>query len=689
MANAQEMIKEQYFGAQPAIDASRVLKNKATDWYKELETNLYLEKVKQMWSAYHGAYFVSEGESHQVTFLGEQGEISALAVNHFRNLGQHMLTMITATRPVFEARATNTDYKSLVQTKLANGLLDYYMRDKRLEYHLKLAVEQAIVLGSGYIKMEWDDYIGEVVDTFEDDDEEGNTIEYDIREGDVTIKNLSVFDVVYDTNKEDASQQDWVLCRSFKNRFDLAAKYPEHAHKILSLPTKTDLYRYRFRMMAVDETEDIPVYEFFHKKTESMPEGRYLLFLESDIVLLDHAMPYRQLPVYRISPSDILGTSYGYSPLFDILPLQDALNSLYTTILTNNNTFGVQNIYVPRGADINVTQLVGGLNLVEGNEESGRPEPLQLTNTSPETFQFIELLERSMETISGINSVARGNPESSLKSGNALALVQSMALQFISGLQQSYVQLIEDVGTGLVYLLQDYAHSPRVAAIAGKNNRTYMKEFKGSDLDLVNRVIVDMGNPLARTTAGRIQMAEQMMQMGVIKNAQQYFNVIDTGRLDVMTEGSQNELLLIKAENEKLIAGSQVQGLAIDQHQLHILEHKGVLADPDLRQDPVLVQNTLAHIQEHLNLMRTTDPDLLSLIGEQPLGGQGGVPINPENALPQQPAAGNIADLGPLTEAPNVPGSAGELGINVPSPASPPEPFENLPTDPAALINNS
>jgi hypothetical protein len=106
-----------------------------------------------------------------------------------------------------------------------------------------------------------------------------------------------------------------------------------------------------------------------------------------------------------------------------------------------------------------------------------------------------------METISGINSVTRGQPEASLKSGNALALVQSMAIQFISGLQQSYVKLIEQVGTQLINNLKDYAKAPRVAAIVGKNNRTELKEFIGDDLQAINRVVVDMGNALSRCLA--------------------------------------------------------------------------------------------------------------------------------------------------------------------------------------------
>ena len=39
--------------------------------------------------------------------------------------------------------------------------------------------------------------------------------------------------------------------------------------------------------MAHDETDLIPVYEFYHKRTESMPDGRYLLYLDAGLTLLD------------------------------------------------------------------------------------------------------------------------------------------------------------------------------------------------------------------------------------------------------------------------------------------------------------------------------------------------------------------------------------------------------------------
>lgn len=658
-----------YFAAQEPEKTSAVLLEKGNAWFNLMYTNGYFNKLKDMWLAYHGAYYDSVSSGHKIVFGGEQGELAQIAINHVRNLSQHMITIVTSNRPNMQARATNTDYKSLVQTKLANDLLDYYMREKRLEKYLKKAVEYAVVMGSGYIKMEWNATTGDIYDF----NEETSTPIY---QGDVEFSNLSPLDVVFDTSKED-EHYDWVLCRSWKNRFDLAAKYPELKNKITSLPTKTDLYKLRFDMVSNEHTDDVPVYEFYHRRSESMPDGRYLMFLDENVVLVDAPMPYRELPVYRISPSIIMGTPFGYTPMFDVLPIQDSINSLYSTILTNQHAFGVQNIYVPRGADINFKSLAGGLNLIEGNAQAGKPEALNLTQTPPEIFNFLKILEQQAETISGINSVTRGNPEASLKSGTALAMVQSTALQFMSGLQGEYVRLIEDVGTGLISILKDFASVPRIAMIAGKSNKSYVeKEFTGDDLAMVNRVIVEVGNPLARTTAGKTQLATDLIQYGIIKTPEQFFTVLNTGKLEVMTDNTQNELLLIRSENEKLAEGKDVFALAVDQHLTHIKEHKAVLADPDLRMDLELAKKVMDHINEHINLLRETDPALLSIIGEQSLGPAGGSP--PAPAQPNQEInAGSPPNIAaamppePQAQMPNLP--------------SPPPPFENAPVTPQQM----
>lgn len=680
-----------YFAARDPEKVASAALDKAQSFFNLLRANSYLEKLQRMWRAYHGAYENDLGFGHRVNFSGEQGELVQLPVNHFRNLARHILVMITSNRPIMDARAINTDYKSLAQANLANGILDYYMREKGLEDVLARAVEYAIVLGSGFIKLSWNSMGGNIYDA---DPETGEFT----HEGELEFTNLSPFDVVVDGTKE-CWDNDWILCRTFQNRFNLMAKYPELADKIKGIPPKNQSAVYRLAVWSNDDTDDIPVYEFYHKQTEALPEGRYLLFLDADIILLDAKMPYRMIPIFRIAAGEILGTPYGYTDMFDIFPIQESINSLYSTIMTNQNAFGVQNLYVPRGADIAVNQLEGAMNIIEGN---AKPEALNLTQTPAEVFKFLEMLVQAGETLSGVNSVARGNPEASLKSGTALALVQSMALQFISGLQQSYVKLIEAVGTSIISILKDFSMTPKLITLVGKNNKPLLKEFTGDQVSEINRVVVDMGNALSRTIAGRVQMAEQLLQMKLLTNPNQYFQVINTGRLDSMYEGEMDDLLLIKRENEKLSEGINPPVSPLDKHSMHIQEHRAVLDDPDLRSNETLKNTVMNHIQGHLDDLRRVDPALLNLIGEVPLPpapnpnmgspaappGPPGGPPGPGMPAPGQGAMGaNMAQaqgnllqnpqLGPIQPGETL--SNGQSPMAMPNIPKPPGQFKNLP----------
>lgn len=697
---------DKYFGAEESDKLVAYLDKRAQDWFQALTTSDYIDKIKRSWQAYHGIYYEN---SHTISFGGENGELVNMPVNHYANIAQTTLTMVTGTRPSFQARAINTDLKSQIQTNLANGLLDFYMRDKRLEQDLKKAVEYAIVLGTGFIKMEWNATSGKIVDEIEPEfeyevdqvtgqeihtlDENGNpkikSQGFPIYEGDAEFSTLSPLDVVFDTSKETA-KMDWQLCRTFKNKYDLAAKFPEFEEDIKKLETKSDIQHYRLSLSTWDETVDVPVYEFFHRPTESVPYGRYVMYLSKDIILIDDALPYQKLPIFRISYRDILGTPFGYTNMFDLLPLQEEVNALYSTAVTNNHTFGVQNIVSQRDSGLTMTELAGGLNHIEVNDLNQAPRSLQLTNTSPETYNLIQLLVRDMEVISGMNSVARGNPDpkQNLRSGNALALVQAQALQFISGLQQSYIQLIEDVGTNLILMLQRFATVPRVAEISGISNQTYMKEFTGGDLNAVNRVVVDAGNALAQTTAGRVEMATQLIQMGMVKSPEQYMSVINSGKLESLTESQSKQNILIRAENEALLEGRPVIAMLTDDHSLHLREHQAVLADPTLRFDNDLVDRTLAHMQEHINILSNPEvANFLQTQGQQPIQPMGmpqPMPGQPAQA-PQQAAA--PSDLMSNPQAQDV-SSLNQVAPALPEAAQPAINDQGLPQTPSQNFAN-
>lgn len=634
-----------YFAARDSEKTASAVLQKATTYYTNIKSNSYVNKLANMYRFYYGNFNKGSEENHTVSFTGEEGELVSIPINMFRNLARHVINIITANRPVLEAKAINTDYKSLSQTYLANGILDYYMREKNLESIIYDAVEMATVMGASYIDMEWNATAGEARDF----DPETGEHSY---EGELEFTLYDPLSVVVDGTKENFYSQEWALVRTFQNRHNLAAKYPEFKDKILALPTKNEIYGYKLQTFSNDDTDDIPIFKFYHKKTEAMPEGRYMLFVSSEIVLLDVPMPYRVIPLFRLAPANIMGTPYGYSDMFDVYPIQEALNSTYSTIITNNNAFGVQNLFVPRGADLIHQALPGGLNIVEGN---AKPEPLQLTATAPETYKFAQILEQLGETQSGINSVTRGNPEASLRSGNSLALVQSMSLQFQNTFQRNYVRFLEDLGSNLIEILKDFANTPKLIAIVGRNKRSFMKEFTGDMISDVRRVIVDVGNPLAKTIAGRLEIANNLANMKLIKTPEQYFAVMETGRVDTLYEADMQDIFLIKRENEDMLEGKDVMADILDRHSLHIQEHRSVISDPDLRSNPELTAKVRRHIQEHIDMLRNVNPDLLMLIKEQPLNpeqfaGAPGLPPGPMNPQAGMNMGPQTATLGSSTD---------------------------------------
>lgn len=613
------MAQKDYFAARKGDELIAALNDKVESWNMTLESTGYLNKLRDMYAAYHGAYFNSVGDAHQISFGGDDGELVEMAVNDLRNLGSHMITMMTSSRPAMQTKAVNTDYKSIVQTRLADGLLDYYMREKRIEEYFKDACEYAVVFGSGFIKLNWNQMLGLVTNKEEIEAAEtlGEEIPAEEKEGDLEVDIMSPLDLIQDLTKE-GRDKDWIICRSFKNRYDLIAKYPDLEEEIMSIESKDSTDRVRMSSGIDEGTDDIPVFEFYHKRSEAMPEGKYAFYAGKEAMFYEGDLPYKKIPVYEVSAGHILGTPLGYSSLFDVLALQDASNSLFSAAMSNLNAFSVSNILNPAGSNIEVTQLSGSLNIIDYNPQAGAPQALDLVKISPELFRMIDMLANKQETLSGINSVVRGNPEASLRSGSAIAMIQANAIEFMSGLQASYTFLIESVGLGILEILQDFAHSPRIANIVGNSGRSYMKEFSSDDISDINRVIVDSANPLTKTAAGRTQIADNLLQYSQI-TPEQYYNVLSTGNLDAATEDTARKLANLKSENEGMLFGEKQRAILTDNHLEHINSHKSVLDDPMMRQDEQLASIVLEHIQDHIEILKTGDPQVLMALGQQPI----------------------------------------------------------------------
>jgi hypothetical protein len=330
---------------------------------------------------------------------------------------------------------------------------------------------------------------------------------------------------------------------------------------------------------------------------------------------------------------------------------------------------GVNNIWVKPGPNFDFEQLAEGFNLIEADEE---PKVLMLNKLPPEWFNLANFIIQRMESIIGANQVARGNVQGKDFSGAAMALLQSMSIQFNNGLIRAVNRLIEDNGNDVIQLTQDFAKEAKLGLIVGEKNRYMMKNYSAKDIAQIQRCYCRQSNPVKDTTAGKMQLLEKYIEMGAVTSPDQVTEVLETGSLDSVTEGGRNLRLAMDSENEAIIRGEEVPVVFTDNHPQHLLKHAEIFANPDDRKDPALIQRARAHIDEHMFVWRDTPPEVLTALG---------IPVLPPPMMPGPQGPG----LPP--GAPPPPGGAPQGGGPEAGPPPPP-PLEtevdgpNLPKNP-------
>lgn len=652
MANQQKNPKSnsQYWASFDQAELLGTLNDKIDDYKNYLLKSGKLSLWRALWTQYY-----KNERKIGLSVGGDRGQYKLICVNHFYSIINALISIVNQQRPAPEAFAINDDAKSMGQQQLAVGILDYYNKQYGLENTFRDATQIGLIFGEAFVSEQWDAALGKPVEA----DESGTSL---VKEGDIVVSIYNPMDVVRDYTRTD-NNNDWYILRRYVNKWDLISKRPDLKDKISGLSIPSDLQRFRFgHLIDVGGANDdlVPEYTFVHKKTAALPTGRITVFVE-DAVVLDAELPYDDIPLKRLSPDNVISNNFGTSIAPKLYELQTTYDKLCSTVVTNQATFGVQSVQIPLGMAVKVEELVDGLNAIRAN---GDIKPLQLTATPAEIFNFIEKLEMAMEKISGINATLRGNPPPNLESGTALAFVQAQALVVNSSLQQSYVKLVEDCYTSIINILKTYANTKRMITIAGKSKKMYQKFFTKDDISNISRVQVNIGSPLMKSLAGRVQVADNLLNKDMIKIKEEYISLIETGQSDSLVESEMSQLMLVRQENEDLSNGVEVPVTAFDNHPLHMLEHATVFSSPEARRDPKILTVAMAHMQEHMKVWKDwsqTDPQMLAALKIQPLmvtpamPDEGNTTGNPGSPLPSglpatvEPAAPNAPNLPPGT----------------------------------------
>jgi hypothetical protein len=641
-----------------------------------------------LWQRSERTYYGTDGTgqwktSAAVEFSGADLELVQPRIAQYRSIGQGMLAIAGHERPAFLARAVNDSSRSLIEAPKATGVIQAFWKDWGLEERSATDDERAMVYGVGFQHLRWSIHAGK-----EARDAAGQPVLDEMgrpqKEGDVIAESVGPWRVVHDVTQTDL---EWACVAHDESVWDLAARYPAMAEQLTA--QRGSANRWPFTVWGSPWTppdladDKVTVWCVYHRPTDAVPRGRYAIVC-ADLVLYDGPAFVDEVPVLPMVASRMVSSGAPYSALWDLLVLQELYDAGMSSVATGHDAAGAGNMLVPEGCDVSDDDLAGSRRAIRYTPNAlapnAKPEAFDTLSLSEQAYRYPELVESLMEKISGLNSVARGEPDSNLKSGAALALVQSLAVQFNSQFQARRVLHRERIATIGYRIIRENMVGPRLALTQGSGSDEYLREVRKEDLEDVESVQIEQGPALLNQQAGRLDIANQLLDRKLVTTPEQYFQILATGRLEPMMKAPLAQVNNIAAENDMLLDGRMpigtpstmdptVTSVRVGQdHASHVREHQALLTSDT---DPKIAELIELHCAHHKHVWETMGPELGALTGQSvppPM------PMAPPGAEP--PPEGEKAGPGPDGPRPPAPGRAQPLG-GPPSQAMP-----MMPTNP-------
>jgi len=671
-----------YWAAQQNVDdvAAEVWK-KIDGYFTAMKASGRMAKAIRAINTYYGRG-PSGGQDTAYLSPGGDGELVNMNTNHFAGLLTQAEVLTTSERPAFKAIAVSTGYGDKAQAQVAEGILEHYDRTLSLHQIDRKVAKWSLLCGEAYGSWSWDSSLGDSIG----DPETGEVVS----DGDAVASAHTIFDVAFDSTVGDFDKTPWVCIRSRASKWDLAEIFPEKRTEIHAVTSDKSATEHSFDSLdpsGQDRSKEdfVDVWEFRHRSTPALQGGRLIRLISPKCVLYDShtsvdgeakpgAYPYgKSLMVRRMTPEQVIGQSAGHTAFFDLLAQQEGIDLVATIMASTVNTSGASNLYVQRGANIQIDSLAGGFNLIQGDVVDA-PKPVLSASVSKEALEFAQMCVQWMRQRTAINDVVMGEPTKGMPA-QAMALLHAQALQFHSGTAESYQHFTEGMRTDLIDLLKMFANTQRVALVAGAAGKWQLAEYSKKDLAGVSRVYVEQVPAAAKSYAGKVSMAKDLLDMGMIREPQTYIDLISTGQIKPMYEAEEANLMRIQAEMDLLRKGiglcpvdamgnfvddgqEHVRPLITDTHWLDIPQYTGVINTPDARSDPKVVKAVSEVIQYKLKLWRQMDPALIVIMkGVAPPPLMDPSMLGPTSDMTQPPSGGSQsssakpeADLGGLNE---------------------------------------
>lgn len=473
---------------------------------------------------------------------------------------------IAVNNPKFVVKARKAEQAP--QAMITEEVLNYLWRAHKYKREFRLAVDDFLIVGHGWMKVGYKfkketveiknaDGPGEDADIDAEpgvDDRapvEGNVeSETKIVDDRPFVERLSVFDIFVDPDARHLGEARWIAQRVKRPVADVRvdSRYsPTHRKKAVA--TARDQY---------DSTDDdimqsaesnsasrgfIDVWEFY-----DLRENKVCTFTENyeDGYLIDpKEIPYAfGHPFVMLRNYEVPDQFYPMGELEAIEALQLELNATRTEQMQHRRRNARKYLYSEEGltdttldalnSDVDNTMVPVNTTAVDLKNFIA---PMPNTMISADAYNMSEIIESDMDVVSGLNDYMRGGPTANIRrTATEAAMIQDQQNARASDKLSGIEEVLAEIGERLIGLLQQYMTEDQVVRVVGSSSMptwlNYDKDYISGTFDFE----VEGGSTQPHNESFRAQRAMQMMdamsmfvQMGVVDPAALARKVLQDG----------------------------------------------------------------------------------------------------------------------------------------------------------------
>ena len=494
--------------------------------------------------------------------------LNKFIVNHLRDLTETKVSQMTRLKPAVEVLPSNDEFEDKASAKVVGLLIKHLFYMNNLDFALQQMHRHARIFGESFMFIDYDKSKGDLDPAYVEARNAG-VDKVTLPDGTVydTSKPLKTGDISYEIElpwrvllqrKTCIDEVDYNFRITVEEIEKLKDKYPDKANKI---KRSDDLKT--FDMESLEDRyleEHAVVYKFFHKKTESLPNGAYIEFTK-DVILSseENKFSHNKLNFVRLTDMDVPNVLNGVSNYETILPLQKMYDNISTLIAKNIYLTAHAKWVMPKGA-CKIEQL-GNDNTIVQYKGPIAPQMVQSSPNAPEVYQFREQIKQDMQTVYGSQGIARGEVPKGITAASALQFLNELENERNSTDISKHSFLVLDIAKMSVAIAGDYysVDDGRMLRIVGQSNKHLVKHFDVANLNKDYDIRFDNSTGLPETKAAKIQRIMDTMQRNPnLFSPERWEELLDLGSSERLVKLATDAVQAADSENEDILAGEPV-----------------------------------------------------------------------------------------------------------------------------------